>query len=64
MQLYLSFLFIESLSNNRSQNYVGAGFKHYHCLKDYMHNLFRIRDQTNENAIALWSSKCGILSTQ
>lgn len=43
---------------------MGAGFKYYHCLKDYMHNLFRIRDQTNKAAIALWSSKRVILSTQ
>lgn len=64
MQLYLSFSFIESQSSNSSQNHVGAGFKHYHCLKDYMHNLFRIRDQINKTAIVLWSSKCGILSTQ
>lgn len=64
MQLYLSFLLIGSLSGNRSQNYIGAGFRQCHCLRDYMCNLFRIRDQTHETANALWSSKYGILSSQ
>lgn len=34
------------------------------CLRFYMHNFFRMRDHTNKTMIALWSSKCGILSSQ
>lgn len=53
-----------SLSGNRSQNYMGAGFRQYHCLRDYMCNLFRIRDQTHETAKTLSSSKYRILGSQ